>query len=1134
MKNKLTLYFILLIAGAGSLWGQATADFSAFPLSQCNPPYEVTFENISQGDTAWHWDFGDGNTSFFPNPIHLYNSTGMFTVTLISYGPGGSDTLIRSNYITTTAPPADPTVNKMADTIPCGGSSQFVATGAPELVWYDAEDGVVARGDTLDLPIVTQDISFFVQSEDESASMFVGPQDPASVGTGGNFAGDQGLIFNVLGDIRLKSVLVEAQGAGAREFELQDTFGVILQTVSAFIPDGTSRVYLDLELLPGNYRLMGDGVNLFRNNNGGTNYPYEIPGLIEITGSTAGANFYYFFYDWEVTTFCRSNKVQVDVLVGDIPMATPNKDTVQIDCGDAGVLVATAPNGVYWYDGLDFEIARGDTLHIPFAGGSSNFYIRNVEQSNALRMGPVDPDSLGSGSFYNSPDDAWLFFSAAANITLESVWVNADVAGNRDIEIIDANGDIVGNFNVMLPAGKSRLNLDLELLPGAYQIGGSNLGLFQNDSLKVSYPFSLAGVAAITGSSTGREFYNFFYDWEISTACLSDRDSVYLDVDQGPAPVVNNPAMMVNCADDVTFVATGSNVVWYDQNELVVAQGDSLKLQNLAASASYSARNIDEGSIEKVGPIDGDSIGNGGYFGFFFPFGLQFEAYTNIRIQSVWVDAQAPETGDIQLNDANGNFIQSVSVTVPAGKSRVMLNLELEPGSYELVASMDLFRNTDGFSYPYTLPGLLSITGEVGFGGGGPGGGPAYYYFYDWEVVSQCKSDPVAVMVDVLPLADPTVIADDSVCYETQAVFTASSGSASWYGPNGDFLAAGKSYQTPPLTASGMYTVRAESVTAIQNVGPLNGTSVGQGTNQNPRFPIALEFTVRSPMRLNSFLVEATGAAVRDIELLDVGGNLLQTISVFIPDGSSRVNLGLEIQPGSYFLSGEDLDLFRNNQGAAYPYEIPGLVSITGSTGGFGGGGNSYAYFYDWQVQELPCTSNDVTFSIFVNQQVTSSFSYVQAGALVNFNNTSPNGTSFSWDFGDGNTSTAQNTSHTYSASGMYTVTLTVIENGCEASYSEVVTIPSGMSIDQLLEGSFQLYPNPGTGRFTITAETDRLSEMQVIIYDLAGHQIFGSFAKKTQAFEESIDLSAMPAGTYIVQLRLDDSHIMRKYVLMK
>lgn len=59
--------------------------------------------------------------------------------------------------------------------------------------------------------------------------------------------------------------------------------------------------------------------------------------------------------------------------------------------------------------------------------------------------------------------------------------------------------------------------------------------------------------------------------------------------------------------------------------------------------------------------------------------------------------------------------------------------------------------------------------------------------------------------------------------------------------------------------------------------------------------------------------------------------------------------------------------------------------------------------------------------------------------ATFNFHNLSTNGTSFMWDFGDGNTSTAENPTHTYQNTGNFTVTLTVSGTGSCSSSNVIV-----------------------------------------------------------------------------------------------
>lgn len=69
-----------------------TAPSASFLLSTDDT--NVTFENQSIGASSYFWDFGDGQFSSAENPIHDYGSFGIYTVSLISTNPCGSDTSV--------------------------------------------------------------------------------------------------------------------------------------------------------------------------------------------------------------------------------------------------------------------------------------------------------------------------------------------------------------------------------------------------------------------------------------------------------------------------------------------------------------------------------------------------------------------------------------------------------------------------------------------------------------------------------------------------------------------------------------------------------------------------------------------------------------------------------------------------------------------------------------------------------------------------------------------------------------------------------------------------------------------------------------------------------------------------------
>jgi|GEM_PF-2585003 len=66
------------------------ANFLALPSSACiGTP--ILFTNLSIQDTAWLWDFGDGNTSTAENPTHTYAAPGDYMVTLTAMNPLSTD-----------------------------------------------------------------------------------------------------------------------------------------------------------------------------------------------------------------------------------------------------------------------------------------------------------------------------------------------------------------------------------------------------------------------------------------------------------------------------------------------------------------------------------------------------------------------------------------------------------------------------------------------------------------------------------------------------------------------------------------------------------------------------------------------------------------------------------------------------------------------------------------------------------------------------------------------------------------------------------------------------------------------------------------------------------------------------------
>jgi PKD repeat protein len=103
--------------------------------------------------------------------------------------------------------------------------------------------------------------------------------------------------------------------------------------------------------------------------------------------------------------------------------------------------------------------------------------------------------------------------------------------------------------------------------------------------------------------------------------------------------------------------------------------------------------------------------------------------------------------------------------------------------------------------------------------------------------------------------------------------------------------------------------------------------------------------------------------------------------------------------------------------------------------------------WYSVAVRSGCCTGRD---SVFVNIIPTpvSAFTSSVNDFNVDFSDQSTGVTgTYTYDFGDGNTSSLQNPTHNYAAPGSYTVCLTVTSNGCVDSVCHVVNVTCTMPV---------------------------------------------------------------------------------------
>jgi PKD repeat protein len=112
-------------------------------------------------------------------------------------------------------------------------------------------------------------------------------------------------------------------------------------------------------------------------------------------------------------------------------------------------------------------------------------------------------------------------------------------------------------------------------------------------------------------------------------------------------------------------------------------------------------------------------------------------------------------------------------------------------------------------------------------------------------------------------------------------------------------------------------------------------------------------------------------------------------------------------------------------------------------------GNPGVTYTLEWAIGTQCDTTTDQVEVSFIEVDFTADKTTITPGETVSFTDESTgNPTSWSWDFGDGNTSTEENPSHTYTSVGTYTVELTVTndygsDTKTKTDYITVVTSPT-------------------------------------------------------------------------------------------
>lgn len=374
-------------------------------------------------------------------------------------------------------------------------------------------------------------------------------------------------------------------------------------------------------------------------------------------------------------------------------------------------------------------------------------------------------------------------------------------------------------------------------------------------------------------------------------------------------------------------------------------------------------------------------------------------------------------------------------------------------------------------------------------------------------------------------LPNEPLINDTNICKNDSILLIAnSSGENYWFDSiyYGNLLNIGDTFQTGLLNSQTTYYVENHVIPASVYGGKIDNS--GGGLYYTNALSLGLYFDCYYDVTLKSVKTYAADSSYRFIVLKNSLGDTVFSGNYFIPQGESRIDLNWFIPAGTnYIIYGpESPNLYRNDGGLSYPYDISNLVKITGTN--VSNPTSYYYYFYDWEVVGPDCISVRVPINISINDSANANFTYNLSNDSIYCYPIDSNANSYFWDFGDGNSSNLINPIHYYINTGNYQIKL-IISNACGLD-----TVIKQVTITNLLENnenSIYIYPNPAKDNIFISSLNDKIISFE--IFDIYGNKII---KREENSKNFVIDISYLNKGIYFIKLQTNNYNEVRKILL--
>jgi PKD repeat protein len=162
----------------------------------------------------------------------------------------------------------------------------------------------------------------------------------------------------------------------------------------------------------------------------------------------------------------------------------------------------------------------------------------------------------------------------------------------------------------------------------------------------------------------------------------------------------------------------------------------------------------------------------------------------------------------------------------------------------------------------------------------------------------------------------------------------------------------------------------------------------------------------------------------------------------------------------------------------------------------------------------------------------------INAGSSVPFTFTPKDGplsgNTYTWLMGDGaiKTSVGAGTSYQYNAAGKYCITMTAKNSaGCECSKTNCLSVFTNINNAESMNNAVSIYPNPNSGVFNVTLDSEIDGVMVVSVFNTIGELISTIEVVENTAI---VNLSDVSSGVYTIKVMTGNQIATKKITIVK